>query len=200
LFAIGVLLLGFCLMTVWGSELYENAAARNFDKDLRIRGSGERASLGAVAPTVTIPVIRRNGDVVGKLEIPRLNVSVMVVEGADTSDLRHALGHVTGTALPGEPGNVGIAGHRDTFFRPLRLIQRNDEIVLRTLGGTYRYRVVSTSMVQPGDVSVLDPTEIDTLTLVTCYPFYYVGPAPQRFIVRAERVHGDGLQDSKPTI
>ena len=86
--------------------------------------------------------------------------------------------------------NVGIAGHRDTFFRPLRTIKRNDTITVTTLRGTYRYRVVSTSVVGPQDVQVLYPTEGDSLTLVTCFPFEYVGSAPKRFIVRAERAPG----------
>lgn len=193
---VGVLALGFCLMNVLESKFYENTEARNFDKELHIREGSRGASSGPIRPAV----ILRNGDVAGKLEIPRLNVSVMVVEGADTSDLKHAVGHISGTVLPWEPGNMGIAGHRDTFFRPLRLVRRNDKIELLTLGGVYRYRVVSTSVVQPWDVHVLDSTGRDTLTLVTCYPFYYVGPAPERFIVRAERLLGDGFQDGDQTI
>jgi sortase A len=91
--------------------------------------------------------------------------------------------------MPAEaPGNVGIAGHRDTFFRPLRNIQRNDIITLTTLHGEYRYRVVSTKVVGPYDIAVLDSDGNEILTLVTCYPFYFVGSAPDRFIVRAERV------------
>jgi sortase A len=93
-----------------------------------------------------------------------------------------------GTALPGQRGNVGIAAHRDTFFRPLRNIQRDDVIVLTTLRGEYRYRVVSTKVVSPYDVEVLNSDGTEILTLVTCYPFYFVGSAPERFIVRAERI------------
>jgi sortase A len=114
----------------------------------------------------------------------------MVVEGVDDGDLKHAVGHIPGTALPGEDGNVGIAGHRDTFFRPLRSIRRKDTITLSTLQGTYRYRVISTKVVDPDDVEVLYPDGRDTLTLVTCFPFDYVGSAPRRFIVRAERSRG----------
>ncbi len=124
---------------------------------------------------------------VGKLEIPRLGLSVMVVEGVGSDDLKRAAGHIPGTAFPGQSGNVAIAGHRDTFFRPLRLIRANDTITLRTLHGAYRYRVVSTKIVSPDDVEVLNPVGRDTLTLVTCYPFYYIGSAPQRFIVRADK-------------
>jgi sortase A len=127
---------------------------------------------------------------VGRIEIARLGLSVMVVEGDDGKILRRAAGHVPGTALPGQSGNVGITGHRDTFFRPLRNIQKDDVITLTALQGEYRYRVVSTKIVSPDDVSVLDPTSGEVLTLVTCHPFYFVGAAPNRFIVRAERVKG----------
>jgi len=92
--------------------------------------------------------------------------------------------------MPGQPGNVGIAAHRDTFFRPLRNIQRDDVITLTTLSGEYRYRVVSTQVVSPSNVAVLNSDGNQILTLVTCYPFYFVGAAPSRFIVRAERVIG----------
>lgn len=127
-------------------------------------------------------------EVIGRLEIPRLNVSVMVREGADEGTLRRAVGHIPGTALPGTLGNVGLAGHRDTFFRALRSIQEDDAIELQTTHGTFHYIVKSTKIVTPRDVSVLRASGGDTLTLVTCYPFYYVGSAPKRFIVHAAQV------------
>jgi sortase A len=95
------------------------------------------------------------------------------------------VGHIPGTALPGEDGNIVLAAHRDTFFRPLRNIQKGDEIALTTWNGAFRYRVESIQVVGPDDVGVLQPTSLPTLTLVTCYPFYFVGSAPKRFIVRA---------------
>jgi sortase A len=110
------------------------------------------------------------------------------MEGSDEATLRHAVGHIAGTALPGQPGNVGIAGHRDTFFRPLRNIRKSDMITFATPTGESRYRVVSTRVVGPRDLGVLGNTAEDVLTLVTCYPFYFVGSAPSRFIVRADRV------------
>ena len=125
---------------------------------------------------------------IGRIEIARLGISVMVAEGTGGRTLRHAAGHITGTAMPGQPGNIGISAHRDTFFRPLRNIQRDDLIVLTTRTGEYRYRVVSTKVVNPSDVAVLNSDGTEILTLVTCYPFYFVGPAPRRFIVRAERI------------
>ncbi len=124
---------------------------------------------------------------IGRIDIERLGISVIVIEGSSPSILRRAAGHIEGTALPGQPGNVGISAHRDTFFRPLRNIRENDVITLTTPNGEYRYRVVSTQVVNPRDIAVLSPDGDQVLTLVTCYPFYFVGPAPKRFIVRAAR-------------
>ena len=128
------------------------------------------------------------GGVLGRIVIPRLGLSVVVAEGVDNATLRRAVGHIPGTALPGQPGNIGLSGHRDTFFRPLRNIQQHDLITLTTLLGEYRYRVISINVTGPSDVSVLDPGGNQILTLVTCYPFHFVGSAPHRFIVRAERI------------
>ena len=136
--------------------------------------------------------------VIGRLEIPRLKLAVMVREGADESTLRRAVGHIPGTALPGNAGNVGLAGHRDTFFRSLRNIRKNDMIELETTAGTYRYLVNSTQIVTPRDVSVLKASGGDTLTLVTCYPFYYVGSAPRRFIVHATQVTAIAANHRRP--
>ncbi len=133
------------------------------------------------------PAIAANG-LIGRIEIERLGVSVIVVEGISAKILRRAAGHIPGTPLPGQSGNVGISAHRDTFFRPLRNIKQNDLITLTTLQGAYRYRVVSTKIVGPNDIAVLGGGQSEILTLVTCYPFYFVGSAPDRFIVRAERV------------
>ena len=125
--------------------------------------------------------------VIGRLTIPRLRVSAMVREGVGEDTLSVALGHIPTTALPGQTGNVGIAGHRDTLFRALRRVHKNDVILVQTLAGTYLYRVQSTKIVGPREVSVLNSTSSPELTLVTCYPFYYVGSAPERFIVKARQ-------------
>lgn len=127
------------------------------------------------------------GETVGRIEIPRLGVSAIIKAGTDARTLQLAVGHIPGTAFPGDLGNVGLAAHRDTFFRRLREIQSDDEIRLTTPDATYTYRVARTDIVEPRDVWVLDPTDHPALTLVTCYPFNYVGSAPQRFIVRAQR-------------
>lgn len=115
-------------------------------------------------------------------------MAVTVVEGTSANDLSIGPGHIPTTALPGEPGNINIAGHRDTVFRPLRLIRTGHLINLTTGRGQDQYRVVSTAIVDPTDIQVLQPTQKDTLTLVTCYPFRFIGPAPKRFIVRADRL------------
>jgi sortase A len=121
----------------------------------------------------------------GQIEIGSVGIKAMIAEGIDPRTLRRAVGHIPGTSLPGESGNVGIAGHRDTFFRGLRNIQRNDEITLTTSHGSFHYVVDFVELVGPNDTEVLDESDQPLLTLVTCYPFYYVGPAPKRFVVRA---------------
>ena len=187
--AAAVLMLGYCGLVLADSWRFQKTERRQFEQllhdrqetsDSRIRASSSTSS-GIWPPAAT-------GGLIGRIEIPRLGLSVIVVEGVDRLILRRSVGHIPGTALPGQPGNVGISGHRDTFFRPLRNIRQDDIITLTTLLGEYRYRVVSTKVVSPSDLDVLDPSENEILTLVTCYPFYFVGPAPDRFIVRAERV------------
>src|SRR6185437_1300300 len=148
-------------------------------------------SMGPVAPSAQPDLIEpppKTGSLIGKVEVERLGLSVALVEGTDAAILQRAAGHIEGTALPGRIGNLGIAAHRDTFFRPLRNIRLGDLIEVTALASTYRYRVTSTKIVRPDDVSVLISDGSEVLTLVTCYPFYYVGPAPSRFIVRAERM------------
>jgi sortase A len=130
----------------------------------------------------------RHGDVIGELDIPRLRLSVMVFEGDDAGILGQGAGHIPGTALPPGSGNIGIAAHRDTYFRPLRVIHANDVIALKTPAGTSRYAVTEAKIVRPSDVGVLARAPGRDLTLVTCYPFFYVGSAPERFIVHARKV------------
>ncbi len=124
----------------------------------------------------------------GRLEIPDAELSVMVLEGTDEATLDRAVGRIEETAQPGEPGNLGIAGHRDGYFRALRHLQRGDAISLTTLDGVARYRVEKLEVVRPERVDVLESTGEPLLTLVTCYPFYYIGDAPKRFVVQARRV------------
>jgi sortase A len=123
----------------------------------------------------------------GVLRVARLNVEAAILEGTDDATLNRAVGHIAGTAAPGDAGNAGIAGHRDSFFRALKNIAVGDAVEITTPSGALVYHVERTWIVTPEDVWVLDPTSSSALTLVTCYPFHFVGSAPQRFIVRAVR-------------
>ena len=129
------------------------------------------------------------GSAFAKLVIPRLRMSTIVIEGSGEAELALCPGHIPGTPLPGNGGNVGVAGHRDTSFRSLRLIRKEDKIELRFKDRQYQYQVLSIEIVEPSDVRVLNPTGRDALTLVTCYPFSFVGAAPKRFIVHADCVN-----------
>lgn len=150
-------------------------------------------SAGAVAVTPG-PVEERRSEaaadpgVLGRIEIPRLGVAAIVRTGADESTLARAVGLVDGASRPGEPGNIVLAGHRDTFFRPLRKIRVNDLIRLVAADGTHEYRVDSLRVVDPEDTSVLQSAGVEQLTLITCYPFRFIGPAPERFVVSATPV------------
>jgi sortase A len=126
----------------------------------------------------------------GILRIPGLNLIVPIYSGTSSSELDRGVGHVQGTAALASDGNAAIAGHRDGFFRTLGSIQPGQTLYVETLGDTRAYRVTETRIVSPSDVSVLAPTARPSITLITCYPFYFVGPAPRRFIVRAELIPG----------
>lgn len=187
--AAGMLLLGYCGFVVVDAWVFQQRESRILQQQLdnHHKASADALQLSPATSTPGPPAVASSG-LIGRLEIPRLGLSAIVMEGISTTTLRRAVGHIPGTSLPGQPGNVGVSGHRDTFFRPLRYIQRNDIITLTTLLGEYRYRVVSTQVVGAHHIGVLDPSSNEMLTLVTCYPFYFVGSAPDRFIVRAERV------------
>jgi sortase A len=125
---------------------------------------------------------------VGRIDIPRLDLSVVVFEGTSDATLARGVGHLTGSAGPGARGNLVLAGHRDTFFRELRNIREGDEVNIKGPQGEFEYQVESTAIVEPDQTEVLKPSDGATLTLITCYPFRYIGNAPQRFIVRATKV------------
>jgi sortase A len=136
------------------------------------------------------------GDIVGRLEIPSVGISVMVLEGTDEKTLAAGAGHMPTTPLPGVSGNVAIAAHRDTFFRNLKDIKEGDVIRVSTLRHSFDYVVESTETVAPDDVGVIETRESSELTLITCYPFYFVGSAPKRFVVHARptpNIHGRAL-------
>jgi len=134
------------------------------------------------------PRVLAEGDVVGEIQVPRLGLYAIVLQGDSPANLRRAVAHLSNSALPGEWGNVALAGHRDTFFRPLRDIRLGDEIRFKTRVGTFEYLVESIDVVAPSDTQVVEPSGGHELTLLTCFPFHYVGPAPRRFVVHAREV------------
>lgn len=182
----GLLALGLASYSYAARFVYQAYANREFDHALAAKSADPPAPDAfpelhayAMSPRALI----------GRIAIPRLVISAIVKEGVDYRTLGLAVGHIPSTAMPGETGNVGLAAHRDNLFRSLKDIARDDEITLTTLDNTYTYRVASFSIVNPEDVSVLAPRDGEkTLTLITCYPFYFVGHAPKRFVVRARQV------------
>jgi sortase A len=180
-------------------EHRQDAASRSAERPAE-RPAAETDSFAALAAAEPAAPKLEEGALVGRLEIPRLGLSAIVLEGVEARTLRRGAGHIPGTALPVQNGNVGIAGHRDSFFRALKDIGKNDIITMITPEGTYRYEVEWTRIVMPDDTEVLDDPGKPALTLVTCYPFYYVGSAPKRFIVRAVRVAGESpVSSSSPS-
>ena len=182
-----LVLLGVGLLTYVGWHYAEEAITqRQLTTELRLaQQRAPRAVSGTDAvrpPSSPFPWL---------VLIPRLGMSVAVVDGADDDRLRVAAGRIPGTGLPGRPGTIGIAAHRDTFFRRLRDIRIRDRVLLETAGRDFTYRVVSTTIVEPEDTWVLQPGREQVLVLVTCYPFVFVGHAPQRFVVRAVREGGE---------
>lgn len=160
------------------------AAAADPDAEARTRAPVARA-----AP---LPVGRERpagaGAPLGLLRAPRVGLSVIVAEGVDRATLRRAAGHLPSTPRPGGNGNAAIAAHRDTHFLPLKDLRSGDELSLLTSEGTFRYQVEWIRIVEPTAIEVLAPTDHAALTLITCYPFSYLGDAPQRYIVRARAI------------
>ena len=175
------MLLGFGLGCL-GMYAYETVEARRFQAE-------QTAAFEQQARAHAAPGAVKTGGLVGMLDVPRLQLSTPVIQGDDTGTLKRSVGHLPDTPMPWDAGNSAMAGHRDGLFRPLKDVKIGDEIRFRTTRDEYRYRVTKTSIVKPDDLSVLEPQAgTATLTLITCYPFYYVGSAPKRFVVHAARL------------
>jgi len=193
LFITGILLLGYVGFTLLEARLYQASAKRSLENQIRLQNDQvqkeqvEKEQGENHTKPVTSRAVTKTGDVLGRMDIPRLGMSVAVLQGTSSRVLRLGIGHIAGTPLPGEDGNIGIAGHRDTFFRGLKDIRKNDEIQIQTARGLSRYEVDWAKVVANDDQGVLAPSTNSALTLVTCYPFYFVGPAPKRFVVRAHK-------------
>ena len=179
LFLVGGVLALWCLVIILRAEYYARLPVPEPPIAAQLPGEDQRDR------TVT-PLARERGSWVARLEAPSVALAATVLEGSDDGTLSRAAGHIEDTVFPGQRGNVGIAGHRDTTFRPLRRIRVGDPLVLTTSDRVFRYRVADTKVVNPEDVYVLNSTDHQEMTLVTCYPFEFIGHAPRRFIVRAE--------------
>jgi sortase A len=174
----GMLAVSYVALTLLRAKLYQENAGNALN--MQIDAQEQHRAIPPLAAA-------KEGDVLGRIEIPRLGMTVAILEGTTSQTLRLGVGHIEGTALPGEPGNIGIAGHRDTYFRALKDIRAKDEIQIETATGLSRYEVESVQIVAPNDTGVLAPSAESTITLVTCYPFHFIGAAPERYIVRARR-------------
>ena len=186
LVVVGLLVAFLGVRQVWKSHSAQQQAAEQWSREAAKPASPPHAQ----APAQKKPERLMRGESVGRLSIPRLGSSLYVVEGAEEVDLENGPGHVVGTALPGATGNCAIAGHRDTVFRQLKDIKIGDEVVVETHQAAYHYRVSETQIILPTNIKCLLPTPSAELHLITCYPFYFVGNAPKRFVVTAplERV------------
>jgi len=184
LLAVGIALGAWCAAVLVEARFHQAVATRE---------SGQLVVTQTVVPALpgdSGDAHRRSpapaaGTLLGRIEAPSVHMAAPVLEGSDDGTLSRGAGHIEDTPFPGEPGNIGIAGHRDTIFRPLRRIKVGDPLTLTAADRTYHYRITRTLIVGPDDVYVLDPTKEPTLTLVTCYPFEFIGHAPKRFIVQA---------------
>lgn len=175
LFAVGLIALAWYGMAQVATAREQSALSREL----------EEARAASVTPRGDPAATLAPRALIGRIEVRRLKLSAVAREGIDVRTLRGSVGHVPGTALPGGPGNAAFAAHRDTFFAPLKGIHKGDEVLITTPDAVHRYSVIDTRIVDPSDVSVLQPSRGPLLTLVTCYPFDYVGSAPKRFVVQA---------------
>ena len=189
---LGVIALACLGYSAWAwvdSRLYPTVESRRLDGILAGRSADHRRS--QETPSAARAEAAASG-LIGRIEIPRLGLRAVVAEGTDPRTLRRAVGHVTTTPLPGEAGNVALAGHRDSFFSGLKDVRPGDRVRMLTPDGVFEYRVEARRVVGPDRTEVLAPTAAPTLTLITCFPFHYLGSAPRRFIVRARQVASVG--------
>ena len=184
----GTAMLVWCALLVFDASWAQREARRSLEIASPVARPPAAPEVTATEdPPLRVPVLA-SGAAIADLSIPRIQLSAVVLHGSDSRTLRRGPGHLEHTALPGDSGNVVIAGHRDSFFRPLRNVQVGDDIFLDTPYARFHYRVTSIRVVNPHDLSVLEPTDSATLTLITCYPFWVLGNAPDRFIVSAALV------------
>ena len=186
---IGLWFLGLLCLTSLALNRLEVASAQKaaaaFNPSTRSIPAGNGAAAQDVAPPDPDGASRIKGGILGRLEIPALDLQTPIIDDDDTRSLLRGAGHIRGTAMPGGLGNFVIAAHRDTYFRPLQGIKPGMKILVVTPETTYVYIVDSTSIVTPDQVEVLNMGDVPQMTLITCYPFHYIGAAPKRFTVLA---------------
>lgn len=190
LLVFGCSVLGYCAFAVVATSYYQVAARqllRHSAQETDLLTSTTRKGLTLREPLRAVDGVAT----LGRVDIPRLRLSAMVAEGDSPQVLRLAVGHVPGTALPWQSGNVALVAHRDTFFRRLSELTSGDVVRMTVPGAQYSYRVTFTDIVAPDQTWVLQPSSRESLTLITCYPFHFIGSAPQRFVVRAHRFSED---------
>ena len=197
LWMIGCAALGYCAF-IWGRAQYDQVQGNRMVDRGQFQFEDTRPSVDHRESDVKVRP--PTGSLVGRIEIPRLKLSAVIFEGTDDVTLDRGVGHLAGTATPGESGNLVLAGHRDTFFRPLKKIREGDEIDVTGPDGVSRYKVEFTQIVAPEATEVLRSTGGATLTLITCYPFRFIGNAPERFIVRGHKIEGDDPAASHVTV
>jgi sortase A len=177
-----------CATALLTVKIEANATRNTASRIANVRADGAQSREISPVNQGTLAVINKSplvNGVMGRLEIHSIGLTVPILDGFDPSDLRKGVGHIHGTAMPGGLGNMALAGHRDTFFRPLRNIRQGMIASVFTADGRYDYVIDSTSIVDPDKVSVLAIRDVPEMTLITCYPFDYIGSAPHRFIARA---------------
>lgn len=193
LMLLGLVLVGMWLKSYSEAHAFQSAQSRAFDTAVQEADDSEISSPGISQNRIDSPAVPPG---IGRIEIPRLGISAMIDQGVDRKVLERAVGHIPSTAEPGQSGNVALAGHRDTFFSGLGAVRKNDLIRIETVEGTYSYRVAWNAVVDPRRVDLIAPTDTQSLTLVTCYPFHWIGPAPKRFVVRAMLVDPVAMSSS----
>ena len=186
--SLALLLIGLTLLGYVGSQYWDM-----YHSQRQLEAQWEHQQLATMPAAGQPKAAVAMADLLTRVSIPKIKLDAIVVEGASRKQLSIGPGHMMQTAMPGEPGNAVITGHRDTFFRHIYELQKGDEIVVRRNGQTYKYQVTGKRIVKPEDVSVLKQTKDAQLTLITCYPTYYIGPAPERLVVFSRLVDG-GMQ------
>src|SRR6201987_5291688 len=208
---LGLLLIMICVAAYVHRKIFSQAQLERFDS-LRVQTPAKKADALVIDSNFAVDfrlwsakriaeyedsLAQHLAPPLAVLHISKFDLRVPVLEGTDELTLNRGVGHISGTARPDEEGNIGIAGHRDGFFRVLKDIGSGDTIELQTTRATDHYIVDQIVLVRPDDVSVLQPRSVRSLTLVTCYPFYFIGSAPQRYIVHASIAGSDRTQEGR---